>query len=439
MRASALERRWRHRVTLLLFVVAALVFGITYAIGHVERANAFERAMADDFRSIANITQVFAEDDVYVNIQPEQLGTFMAGGERFFQVWDAVTGELLDRSESLKALDVELPRPRPALVAGEETRVVHTKLPDGRSLSLLAARVHANWGLDVDVLQQLNQTISDRDVDLVVGRPAGELFSSLLPLATMCLLGTAAMPLLALLALRLGTRQFDSLVHRMVLQRERERGFLAHAAHELRTPLAEMRALADLAELEAEAGAPVKPVLDDLRSVADRMSGLLNALFRLARVQRGHEEPLQTLDLVALALTAVDGQAAAFAQRALQWDMNLPARLMTEAAPTLLRALLDNLVGNAIAHAPAGSVLRLKVEPGPRWLLTLTNDRAVDRDTAGHSDEHLGQGLLIAQLYAQAMDLTLQTQARGDSFEVSVRQGKHESTAASVDDTNDLG
>jgi signal transduction histidine kinase len=414
---TSLERRWRGRVTALLFAVAVLIFGAVYAVGHSERAAAFDRSLADDLRTISNITQVYVDGEIYVNIEPEALGMYLAGGDRIFQVWDTENGELVDHAESLDTMGAKLPRPEPALQLDAPPRPGQARLPDGRRLRLLSHRVGANWGLDPEALARIGQRIDNHEVEVMVGRPESELTASLLPLAGVCLLGALAMPMLGALALRLGMRRFDALIQRLVLQRERERGFLAHAAHELRTPLAELRALVDLAELEAEAGEPVQPVLADMRSVADRMSGLLSALFRLARVERGLEEQALALDVVAHAQDAWAAQEGAARQRGLQWDATVPARLDWHASPTLLRALLDNLVGNAIAHASAGSRLQLAIEAGPPWTLVIANEH--DRDPASpRPAEHLGQGLLIAQLYAQASGLSLQTSDNGRRFEV---------------------
>jgi signal transduction histidine kinase len=414
--ARALERRWRSRIAALLFAVAVVVFGGVYAIGHAERVAAFDAALADDLRTIANITQVYADGDVYVNVEPEALGVYMAGGDRVFQVWSARDGEMLDRSESLESQGWSLARPQPAPALGDAPRPTRFTLPDGRSLRLLALRMQANWGVDAEALQRSGQTIAEHEVELIVGRPERELAASLMPLAGACLLGALLLPLLALFALQLGTQRFDALVQRLVLQRERERGFLAHAAHELRTPLAELRSLVDLAELEAEAGAPVAPVLDRMRGVSDRMGALLTSLFRLARVQRGHEEAAEPVDLAALLNASLQGQAEASAQRGLRWQVPGGA-VPIDAPPTLLRALLDNLVGNTIAHARAGSAPIASLGRGPAWRLALANECD---DEAARFGEHLGQGLAIARMYAQAMGLGLHTRRAAGRFEVVV-------------------
>src|SRR5262249_38046536 len=140
-----------------------------------ERVAAFDAALADDLRTIANITQVYADGDVYVNVEPEALGVYMAGGDRVFQLWSADDGEMLDRSESLESQDWNLARPQPGLALGDAPRPARFTLPDGRSLRLLALRMRANWGVDAETLERTGQTIQEHEVELVVGRPEREL------------------------------------------------------------------------------------------------------------------------------------------------------------------------------------------------------------------------------------------------------------------------
>ena len=99
--------------------------------------------MADDLRTISNITHVYVDGDIYVNIEPEALGMYLGGGERIFQVWDAVSGELLDHSESLDTMGTQLPRPVPALQLNAAPRASAARLPDGGPLRLLSQRIPA--------------------------------------------------------------------------------------------------------------------------------------------------------------------------------------------------------------------------------------------------------------------------------------------------------
>jgi two-component system sensor histidine kinase QseC len=214
-------------------------------------------------------------------------------------------------------------------------------------------------------------------------------------------------------------QKLNELMARISEARQRERAFLANASHELRTPLAEMRALIDVAALDAaDAGAAGdERSLADLRDVTRRMSELVDAFLRLARERRANDGPLETLPLGLTLRHAIEGQQAASHQRELTWRVDGPDLVGVPAHATLLRALLDNLVANAIAHAPAGGTIRATLADAPQPALSITNT-CID-DTGGAGDTapaHLGHGLVVARLYAQALDATLTTQRSGDTF-----------------------
>jgi signal transduction histidine kinase len=452
-----------------LLASGAVVFGLLFAIGSSERRAAFEQALQDDLRTIANITQVFPDDDTYVNIEPESQIEYLSGGDRFFQVWDANTHELLDRSESLVALGVELPHP--ATIAAKPQRF-DAALPDGRTVSFVTLRTDANWGIDAATLKRIGQTIQDQPVELLVGRSRGELTASMRPLALACGGGALLLPLLAVLVLsrlvphalaplaalgdELSSRSSDDLhplpaspreelapvvqklnelMARIAAARQRERAFLANASHELRTPLAEMRALIDVAELDAAQAAasveadtdadadagtsPATHSLADLRDVTRRMSELVDAFLRLARERRATDGPLEMLPLGLTLRHAIEGQQAASHQRGLQWRVDGPDLVGLPAHATLLRALLDNLVANAIAHAGAGGTIRATLFDAPRPGLAIANDCIDEAGGTGAADAapaHLGHGLVVARLYAQALDASLETERSGATF-----------------------
>jgi signal transduction histidine kinase len=440
----------------VLMLSSAIIFAALFAIGYVQRAEAFERALADDLHAVANITQVFPDGDVYVNVEPEAEAEYLEGGTRFFELWDAASGESLDRSASLESLHAAFPRPARA---GAEPRRIDTRLPDGRAVSLLALRMKANWGIDAEELARTHRRIADREVVLVVGRLRDEFAAALAPLGVACLGGAIALPLLAAAALawrvpralaplnELGEAvaargsedlqpfgaagvpelepvvgKLDELMARIARARERERSFLANAAHELRTPLAELRALIDLAELEHADGALPAERLVAMREVAHRMSELIATFFQVARHQNAKAAPAAALDALALLRRAVDANAATAASRRLRWDFSGPDALAVRSHADLLRALVDNLVANAATHARAGSAIDVEAIAAPRPQLRIANDCA-GADAPAQAPEahaHLRHGLVVAQLYAQALGVELSTVRSNGRFAAAI-------------------
>jgi two-component system OmpR family sensor kinase len=146
--------------------------------------------------------------------------------------------------------------------------------------------------------------------------------------------------------------------------RERMRQVVADASHELRTPLATVRGYAELRRhgaLAAEDQATA--AFGRIEAEATRMSGLVEDLLTLARLD---EEPATTHTDVDLTVIAADAVADARA-RAPQRQIRLSG-LDAPLAPTPLRGMesrlrqvVTNIVANALVHTPADSPIEVRV------------------------------------------------------------------------------
>jgi signal transduction histidine kinase len=199
--------------------------------------------------------------------------------------------------------------------------------------------------------------------------------------------------------------------------------FTGDAAHELRSPVAAIRAQAEVAVAHPD------PDLADetLRSVAEeaaRLSTLLSDLLALARADAGQRPPAQPVDLVSAARAAITRAGAPLDGPALELVAPTPA--LAAASPTEVATVLDNLVGNArryacslvrIAVLPAGrSASRLVVEDDGPGIAEADRDRIFDRFLRLNPEAGGGAGLglpLVAALVA----------GRGGSVTVSARDG----------------
>ena len=147
---------------------------------------------------------------------------------------------------------------------------------------------------------------------------------------------------------------------------ERMRQFAADASHELRTPLATVRGYAELNRQGAlPDGDAVDTAFGRIESEATRMSGLVEDLLVLARLDARPERRTTDVDLTVLASDAVqDGRA-----QAPDRDIRLVGRTGPVSAAVVrgeeaaLRQVLANLVRNAITHTPAGTPIEVAVGP----------------------------------------------------------------------------
>jgi two-component system sensor histidine kinase TctE len=143
---------------------------------------------------------------------------------------------------------------------------------------------------------------------------------------------------------------------------QKQQRFLANAAHQLRTPLAGLRAHIELA-LAQPVPDSCRAQLEHVHEATIRTVRLANQLLALARAEPGGRGTPSEIDLKSL----VEAEADAWVHQALARDVDLGFEL--DPAPVrgdglLLREALANLVHNAIEYSQRGG--RVTVRTGRR-------------------------------------------------------------------------
>jgi signal transduction histidine kinase len=152
-------------------------------------------------------------------------------------------------------------------------------------------------------------------------------------------------------------------------QRERaletsRRELVAFMSHDLRTPLAGLRAVSE--GLEDGVIDDVPGALRQMRSTVDRMTGLVDDLFELSRLSTA--PPPRRRSAVSLRELAEDvaGENSEHARaEGVQLSVSTPCdddRLAVQGDPDELTRAVTNLVGNAIRHTSAGGTVTLTVD-----------------------------------------------------------------------------
>ena len=216
-------------------------------------------------------------------------------------------------------------------------------------------------------------------------------------------------------------RQLDDMAARLDAARRRERALeasrrelVAWVSHDLRTPLAGVRAMVEaLEDGVVDDPATVARYHRTMRREVDRLAGLVDDLFELSRIESGtldlHLERASLTDLVSDALAGAAPVADAKGVR-LGGALDGPAPELVVAVPDVLR-VLRNLLDNAIRHTPsAGRVwLEAGVQDGhavvcvsdscggiPAGELDRVFDLAFRGDAARSPEHHGGAGLGLA-------------------------------------------
>ncbi|MFD7089632.1 sensor histidine kinase [Streptomyces sp. NPDC059896] len=144
----------------------------------------------------------------------------------------------------------------------------------------------------------------------------------------------------------------------------RVRQFVADAGHELRTPLASIRGYAELTRRgREETGPDTRRALGRIEAEAERMTGLVEDLLLLARLDAGRPLSYESTDLSPLVVDAVSDAHAAGQDH--HWRLELPEPDEPSATvygdASRLHQVLVNLLANARTHTPPGTTVTARV------------------------------------------------------------------------------
>lgn len=220
----------------------------------------------------------------------------------------------------------------------------------------------------------------------------------------------------------------DGLFDRLSALRESERHFIASAAHELQTPLAGLRAHAQIALMAKDEETRARS-LERIQSSVDRTARLVHQLLELAREEASAEASAGRWAGVA---EVVDGLAEEL-EPALQRagvriecsESGRSAEIMIDECSLALA--LRNLIDNAVQHSPPGSRVEIDLgEGGGEALLSVLDrgpgiplaeiDRVRDRFVRGSRARGSGSGLglsIVELVVARA----------GGRLELAAREG----------------
>jgi len=383
------------------------------------------------------------------------------GSGLYFQAWDQ-QGELVAHSDSLG--ETILPKPGKA---AKTDRFFTLELPDGRQLRAVLLAINPQLkrpATDLERAEKPRTVVVAKELDevhrtlslLLGGITACGVFVVIggwlmisrglrLGLAPLSHLGEKAATIHAeSLASRFDEstlpdelrpigRRLNDLMARLEQGFDRERRFSADLAHEMRTPIAELRAVAETALRWPEQATPAD--FQGILETSRRMQSLVEKLLALARW-----ESRPTLDQTDILIPELmDDCWAPFEKaasvRGLTLHRTLPPDLIWRSDVGMLRPIIENLLSNAAEYSPDGSTIKLTADAdglsisNPAGRLTpeqlpLLFDRCWRLDPSRSDTSHFGLGLPLAKACAVALGGTLSATLEGDSLRFELRSAE---------------
>jgi signal transduction histidine kinase len=462
-------RSLRGRLTLWLLLGAGLLLAAGGLL--LDRAissrllREFDAALIEQAKSLQATTEQ-EKGTILLEFSAGVMPEF-APGEKpdYFQLWRG--RDVLARSPSLGARDL----PRWSRPAGRP-RFADLILPDGRP----GRQVEISFRPQIELA---NESIvpappGSPSVTLVTARGREDLDAFLaslhltLALGVLGLLGGIA--ILVKSVVGLGLRPLDELAHRLetmdaaslgeavvvadapaeltstirhlngLLARlkesfERERTFSANLAHELRTPLAELRAVTDVA-LKWPDDPSSLASLHEVRAIGLQMEKLVVNLLALARYDSRQQTVWPSeVHLGEVAAKCWGAVAAEAGEKGMPLTLEIPEDLAIVTDREKLELILSNLLSNAVAHgtpgtpvtcaaALSGNGFTLRVANSTAELTAADLPRIFDRfwrqDAARSAGRHAGLGLSLVSALCELLGFDREARLRDGVFEITL-------------------
>lgn len=395
----SIQRRLRRSLIVGTGLLLLLATSILYFAIESWLRQEFDQALESKARALVTLSEQ-DESGIEFEFADEYMPEFEREKEpEYFQL-RIDDREVFERSRSLGSLD--LPHLSPLSL---QPRFLDVELPDGRSGRLVQVDFVPQFdddnGVDVDVPLDPTRLTVGMDLhaaSVSVARSRESLIAKLTILVVflagfvLAFLGIVGWLIAAVL--RVGLRPLDvvacqirkldaetlheritchsqpqelvplveylnNLLSRLNASFVRERTLSSDVAHELRTPIAELRSLAEVGSRWPEDASVVRRFFDDCREIGSQMARIVVNLLSLSRLEAGMEVAERSRFLLA---PFVQGSWRRLAGQAGEKDatlhLEMAERCEVETDWNKLEIIVVNLLSNAVLHGRRGQVVR---------------------------------------------------------------------------------
>ena len=240
--------------------------------------------------------------------------------------------------------------------------------------------------------------------------------------------------------LRTIVQAINELLNRVERAFERERQFSSDVAHELRTPVSELKTACEVGRRWPDNPETIRQFFSDVREIAAQMEGVVSNLLVLARCDEGTVTiETETVPLSPFLKDCWKRVADAASRRNVTVDFQLDDTTAVETDAEKLGIIMHNLLGNAVSHCEAGTVVRVAVSNSPTGVALIveneTNavsendlsamfERFWRKDSARTGTTHSGLGLSIVTALCDLLGIGLVPElSDGNTFRMRLSFG----------------
>jgi signal transduction histidine kinase len=192
---------------------------------------------------------------------------------------------------------------------------------------------------------------------------------------------------------------------------------LDNVAHDLRTPVARLRGMAEQALRSDTDSAGYREALADCLEESERVMTMLNVLMDISEAETGMMKlSLEDVNLSGLIEEVIDLYGYVAEDKSVTLAANAPTDLCLRADRTRLRQVLANLVDNAIKYTSSGGRVEIEAIQKEQQVVLLVKDNGVGipvdeipriwdrlyRGDKSRAERGLGLGLSVVKAVVQA-------------------------------------